>query len=106
VVWSGLFNLLCVLASSGAVAFGIVSLLPVELVLQVGSSAGFAMVSALLVPSEMASQLTLACQPATSLRAASLIASICTGCSGTSLQHFGFDRRRDKDVPRQCDSPQ
>ncbi|MFZ1088538.1 MAG: inorganic phosphate transporter [Xanthobacteraceae bacterium] len=49
VVWSGLFNLLGVLASSGAVAFGIVSLLPVELILQVGSSAGFAMVFALLI---------------------------------------------------------
>ncbi len=30
-------------------AFGIVSLLPVELILQVGSSAGFAMVFALLI---------------------------------------------------------
>jgi PiT family inorganic phosphate transporter len=48
VVWSGAFNLLGVLLSSGAVAFGIVSLLPVELILQVGSSAGFAMVFALL----------------------------------------------------------
>src|ERR1700740_3655381 len=50
VVWSGMFNLLGVLASSGAVAFGIISLLPVELILQVGSSAGFAMVFALLIP--------------------------------------------------------
>jgi PiT family inorganic phosphate transporter len=49
VVWSGMFNLFGVLASSGAVAFGIVSLLPVELILQVGSSAGFAMVFALLI---------------------------------------------------------
>jgi inorganic phosphate transporter, PiT family len=49
VVWSGMFNLLGVLWSSGAVAFGIVSLLPVELILQVGSSAGFAMVFALLI---------------------------------------------------------
>ena len=49
VVWSGLFNFLGVLLSSGAVAFGIVSLLPVELILQVGSSAGFAMVFALLI---------------------------------------------------------
>jgi PiT family inorganic phosphate transporter len=38
-----------VLFSSGAVAFGIISLLPVELILQVGSSAGFAMVFALLI---------------------------------------------------------
>jgi len=49
VVWSGLFNFLGVLTSTGAVAFGIVSLLPVELILQVGSSAGFAMVFALLI---------------------------------------------------------
>ncbi|MGY2052091.1 inorganic phosphate transporter [Methylobacterium sp. JK268] len=49
VVWSGFFNFLGVLTSSGAVAFGIVSLLPVELILQVGSSAGFAMVFALLI---------------------------------------------------------
>ena len=49
VVWSGMFNLLGVLTSSGAVAFGIISLLPVELILQVGSSAGFAMVFALLI---------------------------------------------------------
>src|SRR5580700_1517353 len=49
VVWSGLCNLSGVLWSSGVVAFGIVSLLPVELILQVGSNAGFAMVFALLI---------------------------------------------------------
>ncbi|MDJ0450064.1 inorganic phosphate transporter [Methylocystis sp. JR02] len=49
VIWSGFFNFLGVLFSTGAVAFGIVSLLPVELILQVGSSAGFAMVFALLI---------------------------------------------------------
>ncbi|HKX44247.1 MAG TPA: inorganic phosphate transporter [Burkholderiaceae bacterium] len=49
VVWSGLFNFIGVLVSSGAVAFGIISLLPVELILQVGSGAGFAMVFALLI---------------------------------------------------------
>ena len=49
VVWSGLFNLAGVLVSSGAVAFGIISLLPVELILQVSSGAGFAMVFALLI---------------------------------------------------------
>jgi PiT family inorganic phosphate transporter len=37
-MWSGFFNFLGVLLSSGAVAFGIVSLLPVELILQVGSA--------------------------------------------------------------------
>ena len=49
VVWSGFFNFLGVLLSTGVVAFGIVSLLPVELILQVGSSAGYAMVFALLL---------------------------------------------------------
>jgi PiT family inorganic phosphate transporter len=49
VVWSGAWNFLGVLTSTGAVAFGILQLLPVELILQVGSSAGFAMVFALLI---------------------------------------------------------
>ncbi|WP_460042845.1 inorganic phosphate transporter [Pseudomonas sp. S2_H01] len=49
VVWSGVFNFLGVLFSSGAVAFGIIALLPVELILQVGSSAGYAMIFALLI---------------------------------------------------------
>ncbi len=49
VIWSGCLNLLGVLTSSGAVAFTIVSLLPVELILQVGSNAGFAMIFALLI---------------------------------------------------------
>ncbi len=49
VVWPGLWSLIGVLLSSGAVAFGIVSFLPVELVLQAGSSAGYAMVFALLI---------------------------------------------------------
>src|ERR1700688_2855716 len=49
VMWSGFFNFLGVLVSTGAVVFGIVSLLPVELILQVGSSAGLAMVFALLI---------------------------------------------------------
>jgi PiT family inorganic phosphate transporter len=48
VVWSGVWNFIGVLVSTGTVAFGIVSLLPVELILQVGSGAGFAMVFALL----------------------------------------------------------
>jgi len=49
VAWSGFCNFLGVVTSSGAVAFGIISLLPVELILQVGSGAGFSMVFALLV---------------------------------------------------------
>src|ERR1700736_6904996 len=40
VVWSGCWNLIGVLTSSGAVAFGVLALLPVELVLNVGSGAG------------------------------------------------------------------
>ena len=49
VVWSGCWNFIGVLLSSGAVAFGIIALLPVELILQVGSATGFAMVFALLL---------------------------------------------------------
>lgn len=49
VIWSGFFNFLGVLLSSGLVAFGIIALLPVELILQVGSGAGFAMIFALLI---------------------------------------------------------
>jgi PiT family inorganic phosphate transporter len=49
VVWSGMMNLLGVLVSSGAVAFGIVALLPVELVIHAGSGPGYAMVFAMLV---------------------------------------------------------
>ena len=49
VIWSGAWNLTGVLLSAGAVAFGILALLPVELVVNVGSSAGFAMVFALLI---------------------------------------------------------
>jgi PiT family inorganic phosphate transporter len=49
VVWSGLCNLCGVLVSSGAVAFSVITLLPVELILQVSAGAGFAMVFALLI---------------------------------------------------------
>src|SRR5476651_2470608 len=49
VVWSGMWNFAGVLVSSGAVAFGILQLLPVELILGVGTSQGFAMVFALLI---------------------------------------------------------
>jgi PiT family inorganic phosphate transporter len=49
VVWSGLCNLIGVLTSAGAVAFTIITLLPVELILKVSSGAGFAMVYALLL---------------------------------------------------------
>ena len=53
VVWSGCWNLIGVLTSTGAVAFGVLALLPVELVLNVGSGAGFAMVFALLISAIM-----------------------------------------------------
>jgi inorganic phosphate transporter, PiT family len=49
VVWSGLCNLAGVLFSTGTVAFAVITLLPVELILQVSSGAGFAMVFALLI---------------------------------------------------------
>lgn len=48
VVWSGLMNFLGVLLSSGAVAFTIVALLPVELIIHAGSGPGYAMVFAML----------------------------------------------------------
>ncbi|MGE8129875.1 inorganic phosphate transporter [Methylobacterium sp. NPDC080182] len=49
VIWSGVFNFLGVMLSSGAVAYAIVTLLPVELILNVGSHAGYAMIFALLL---------------------------------------------------------
>lgn len=49
VAWSGIWNFIGVMLASGAVAFGIVALLPVELILQVSAGAGFAMVFALLI---------------------------------------------------------
>ena len=49
VVWSGFFNFLGVMVSSGAVAYGIITLLPVELILNVGSGAGYAMIFSLLL---------------------------------------------------------
>jgi PiT family inorganic phosphate transporter len=49
VVWSGFFNFIGVLTSTGAVAYSIITLLPVELILQVGSGAGYAMIFALLL---------------------------------------------------------
>ncbi|PJI48037.1 MAG: anion permease [Pseudomonas sp.] len=51
VAWSGLWNFLGVLLSSGAVAFAIVSLLPLDLLLKADSSAGLAMIFALLIAS-------------------------------------------------------
>jgi PiT family inorganic phosphate transporter len=53
VVWSGLWNLTGVLFSSGTIAFTILTLLPVELILQVGKGNGFAMVFALLLAAIM-----------------------------------------------------
>ncbi|MGP0075803.1 MAG: inorganic phosphate transporter [Bryobacteraceae bacterium] len=49
VAWSGFCNFVGVLTSTGLVAFTIITLLPVELILQVGSGSGFAMVFALLI---------------------------------------------------------
>ncbi len=58
VVWSGIWNFIGVLASSGAVAFSIVSLLPVQLILKVSTGSGFAMIFALLVAAVMWNLLT------------------------------------------------
>lgn len=49
VIWSGFWNFLGVLTASGAVAYSIVALLPVELVLHSGTGAGFAMIFAILI---------------------------------------------------------
>ncbi|HUB26183.1 MAG TPA: inorganic phosphate transporter [Tepidisphaeraceae bacterium] len=49
VIWSGCWNLIGVLTSSGAVAFSVIALLPADLVVNIGSSTGFAMVFALLI---------------------------------------------------------
>ena len=49
VIWSGICNLAGVLVSSGAVAYAVIALLPVELIMQVSSGAGFSMVFALLI---------------------------------------------------------
>ncbi|MEH2395705.1 MAG: inorganic phosphate transporter [Nostoc sp.] len=49
VVWSGVWNLIGVMLSAGTVAFGIVALLPVELVINVGSGPSYAMVFSLLI---------------------------------------------------------
>jgi PiT family inorganic phosphate transporter len=55
VVWSGCWNLIGVLTSSGAVAYGIVALLPHDLVMNVGTGdttgqyVGFAMIFSLLI---------------------------------------------------------
>jgi inorganic phosphate transporter, PiT family len=49
VVYSGIMNFIGVLLSSGAVAYSIITLLPVELILKVSRGAGFSMVFALLV---------------------------------------------------------
>ena len=49
VVWSGMWNFLGVLTSSGAVAYSIITLLPVDLILHIGSAAGYAMIFALLL---------------------------------------------------------
>ena len=49
VIWSGFFNFLGVMLSSGTVAYSIITLLPVALILNVGSVGGFAMIFSLLL---------------------------------------------------------
>jgi len=49
VVWSGIWNFIGVLMSTGAVAFSIIALLPADLILKAGRGTGFSMIFALLV---------------------------------------------------------
>ncbi len=49
VVWAGVWNFLGVMLSGGAVAYGIIALLPVDLILNIGSGSGFAMIFAPLL---------------------------------------------------------
>jgi len=49
VIFSGICNFVGVMMATGAVAYSILALLPVELILNVGSNQGFAMVFALLI---------------------------------------------------------
>jgi len=96
VVLSGCFNFLGVIASSGAVAYAIVGLLPVELTLKVSSGAGFAMIFALLTAAIIWNLLTWFCGlPASSSH--TMIGSILgvgmmyrfiKGSSGVSAVHW------------------
>ncbi|HMI18072.1 MAG TPA: inorganic phosphate transporter, partial [Sphingomonas sp.] len=49
VIWSGCWNFIGVMLSTGAVAYSIITLLPVDLILHVGSAGGYAMIFALLI---------------------------------------------------------
>ena len=49
VVYSGIMNFTGVMVSNGAVAYSVITLLPVELILKVSKGSGFAMVFALLI---------------------------------------------------------
>ncbi|WP_428332030.1 inorganic phosphate transporter [Novosphingobium sp.] len=49
VIWSGAWNFIGVVISTGAVAYSIITLLPVDLILGVGSAGGYAMIFALLI---------------------------------------------------------
>ena len=49
VVWSGAFNFLGVLTSTGAVAYTIITMLPIDLILHAGNTGGYSMIFALLL---------------------------------------------------------
>ena len=49
VVWSGAWNFLGVLTSSGAVAYAIITMLPIDLILHAGNTGGYSMIFALLL---------------------------------------------------------
>jgi inorganic phosphate transporter, PiT family len=49
VIWSGIWNFIGVLVSTGAVAFAVINLLPVQLITDVDSPIGFSMIFSLLL---------------------------------------------------------
>ena len=49
VVWSGTWNFLGVLSSTGAVAYAIITMLPIDLILHAGNTGGYSMIFALLL---------------------------------------------------------
>ena len=49
VVWSGAWNFLGVLTSTGAVAYSIITMLPIDLILHAGDTGGYSMIFALLI---------------------------------------------------------
>ena len=53
VMWSGAWNFLGVLTSTGAVAYSIITMLPIDLILHAGNTGGYSMIFALLIAAIM-----------------------------------------------------